>query len=106
MAGQISKNPSNHGAMLVGVVAGRNKTVASVAMGQQEFNPIYMGLGDRVIQSCHLLAAYYVTYFITSLKRKTRRGISGIRSFVSNYSYWPIYCFAFCLPLIQNPNST
>ena len=56
----------------------------------------------RVIQSCNLLAAYYITYFITYLKRKTRRrGISGIRSFVNNYSYWPTYCLASCLHLFR-----
>ena len=57
---------------------------------------------NRVIQICNLLAAYYVTYFITYLKRKTRRrGISGIRSFVDDYFYWPTYCLASCLCLFR-----
>src|SRR6202789_2369209 len=35
---------------------------------------------------------------ITYLKRKTKRkGISGIRGIINNYSYWPTYCLTSCL---------
>ncbi|KAH9965084.1 hypothetical protein BJV74DRAFT_738937, partial [Russula compacta] len=54
-ADEILKNPSNLGAMLVGVVAGSDNTVMSVAMGQQEFHPIYVGPGnvDNPTQQAH-----------------------------------------------------
>jgi Plavaka transposase len=34
------------GAMLVGIVAGSDKTVASVATGHQEYHPMYIGPGN------------------------------------------------------------
>jgi Plavaka transposase len=43
---EISWDPSTHGVMLVGIIAGSNKTVASVAMGHQEFHPVYVGPGN------------------------------------------------------------
>ncbi|KAF7436245.1 hypothetical protein PC9H_003074 [Pleurotus ostreatus] len=42
----ISRDDSTHGAMFVGVVAGSDKTVASVATGHQEFHPVYIGPGN------------------------------------------------------------
>src|ERR1700679_3752294 len=43
---------------------------------------------------------------ITYLKTKTKRkGISGMRGVVNDYSYWPTYCLTSCLSLFQNPNS-
>jgi hypothetical protein len=32
--------------MFVGVIAGSDKTVASIASGQQEFHPLYIGPGN------------------------------------------------------------
>ena len=43
---EISKDLSTHGAMFVSIVAGSDKTVASVATGQQEFHPVYIGPGN------------------------------------------------------------
>ncbi|KAF4581453.1 hypothetical protein EYR38_002781 [Pleurotus pulmonarius] len=42
----ISADESTHGTMFVGVVAGSDKTVASVATGHQEFHPVYVGSGN------------------------------------------------------------
>ena len=44
---EISWDLSTHGAMLVGIVAGSDKTVASVATGHQEFHPVYVGPGNH-----------------------------------------------------------
>ena len=43
---KISNDPSTHGAMFVSIVAGSDKTVASVATGHQEFHPVYIGPGN------------------------------------------------------------
>ena len=43
---KISKDPSTHGAMLISIIAGSDKTVASVATGHQEFHPLYIGPGN------------------------------------------------------------
>jgi Plavaka transposase len=43
---EISWDLSTHGAMLVGIVVGSDKTVASVATGHQEFHPVYVGPGN------------------------------------------------------------
>lgn len=43
---EISKDPNTHGAMLISVVSGSDKTVASVATGQQEFHPLYISPGN------------------------------------------------------------
>jgi hypothetical protein len=60
----------------------------------------------RVVQSCHLLATYHVTYFTTYLIRRTRRrAISGIMNFVDAYSQAPTYCLCLSGCLFGNPNS-
>src|ERR1700731_3574097 len=43
---EVSKDPSTHGAMLISIVAGSDKTVASVATGHQEFHPLYISPGN------------------------------------------------------------
>ncbi len=54
-------------------------------------------VGNRVIQSCHLLANYCGTYFPTySIMKSRRSAISGIMNFVDNYSYCPTYRVTFC----------
>jgi hypothetical protein len=61
---------------------------------------------NRVVQSCHLLATYHVTYFTTYLIRRTRRrAISGIMNFVDAYSQAPTYCLCLSGRLFGNPNS-
>jgi hypothetical protein len=60
----------------------------------------------RVVQSCHLLATYHVTYFTTYLIRRTRRrAISGIMNFIDAYSQAPTYCLCLSGRLFGNPNS-
>ena len=41
----IAHNPSTHGAMLVPVIAGSDKTTVSVATGHQEYHPVYISPG-------------------------------------------------------------
>ena len=41
----IARNPSTHGAMLVLVIAGSDKTTVSVATGHQEYHPVYISPG-------------------------------------------------------------
>jgi hypothetical protein len=61
---------------------------------------------NRVVQSCHLLATYHVTYFTTYLIRRTRRrAISGIMNFIDAYSQAPTYCLCLSGRLFGNPNS-
>ena len=43
---EIGKDPDTHGAMLVPVDLGSDKTTASVATGQNEFYPLYMSPGN------------------------------------------------------------
>ena len=42
----ISEDPNTHGAMLISVVSGSDKTVASIATGHQEFHPLYISPGN------------------------------------------------------------
>jgi hypothetical protein len=46
LAGQKSKDPLTHGAMLVSIVVRSNKTVAFITSGHQEFHPVYVGPGN------------------------------------------------------------
>lgn len=41
----ITHDPSTHGAMLVPVIAGSDKTTVSVATGHQEYHPVYISPG-------------------------------------------------------------
>jgi hypothetical protein len=43
---EISEDPNTHGAMLVSIVSGSDKTVTSVATGNQAFHPLYIGPGN------------------------------------------------------------
>jgi hypothetical protein len=43
---EIANDPANHGSMLVDVIGGSDKTIASVASGQQEFHPVYVSPGN------------------------------------------------------------
>ncbi|GBE88358.1 hypothetical protein SCP_1301730 [Sparassis crispa] len=42
----ISKDPDTHGAAFVPIVLGSDKTTVSVATGQNEYYPLYMGIGN------------------------------------------------------------
>ncbi|KAF8261700.1 hypothetical protein EI94DRAFT_1469313, partial [Lactarius quietus] len=45
-ADEISKEPLNHGAMFVPVVAGSDMTTVSVVTGHQEYHPVYVSAGN------------------------------------------------------------
>ena len=42
----IAQNPETHGAMLVPLVLGSDKTTVSVATGQNEYYPLYLSIGN------------------------------------------------------------
>ena len=42
----ISEDPSTHGAMVVPIILGSDKTTVSVATGQNEYWPLYLSLGN------------------------------------------------------------
>jgi Plavaka transposase len=46
MQNTISEDPRTHGAMLVPIVAGSDKTTVSVATGHQEYHPVYISPGN------------------------------------------------------------
>lgn len=43
---KIAKDINTHGAMLVPIVSGLDKTTVSAATGQQEFHPFYVSAGN------------------------------------------------------------
>ena len=43
---KIAEDPRTHGAMLVPVILGADKTTVSVATGHQEYHPVYMSVGN------------------------------------------------------------
>ncbi|KAH9162301.1 hypothetical protein EDB89DRAFT_2079825 [Lactarius sanguifluus] len=45
-ANTISNNPETHGAMLVPIILGSDKTTVSVATGHNEYYPVYMSIGN------------------------------------------------------------
>ena len=45
-ADMIAKDPQTHGAMLVPVILGSDKTTVLVATGQNEYYPLYLSLGN------------------------------------------------------------
>ncbi|OJT10478.1 hypothetical protein TRAPUB_13008, partial [Trametes pubescens] len=45
-ADKISEDPATHGAMLIPIILGADKTTVSVTTGNQEFHPLYMSLGN------------------------------------------------------------
>lgn len=42
----IAQDPRTHGTMLVPVILGSDKTTISVAIGQTEFYPLYLSIGN------------------------------------------------------------
>ena len=42
----IAEDPLTHGAMLIPVVSGSDKTTVSVATGHQEYHPVYASPGN------------------------------------------------------------
>jgi hypothetical protein len=42
----IARDPQMHGSMLVPVILGSNKTMVSVATGQNEYYPLYASIGN------------------------------------------------------------
>lgn len=46
MKDRILQDPGTHGAMLVPIIGGADKTTVSVQTGNQEFHPAYMSLGN------------------------------------------------------------
>lgn len=42
----IAKDPETHGAMFAPVILGSDKTTVSVATGQNEYYPLYAGIGN------------------------------------------------------------
>ena len=42
----IANNPDTHGAMLVPLILGSDKTTVSVATGQNEYYPLYLSIGN------------------------------------------------------------
>jgi hypothetical protein len=42
----IAQNPETHGAMLVPLILGSDKTTVSVATGQNEYYPLYLSIGN------------------------------------------------------------
>lgn len=43
---KISSDFTTHGAMLVPVILGSDKTTVSVATGHQEYHPVYVSIGN------------------------------------------------------------
>lgn len=41
-----AENPGNHGAMLVPIILGSDKTTVSVATGNNEYYPLYASIGS------------------------------------------------------------
>ena len=46
MQDEIGKKPSSHGATLVPIILGSDKTTVSIATGQNEYWPIYISIGN------------------------------------------------------------
>ncbi|KDQ56151.1 hypothetical protein JAAARDRAFT_195354 [Jaapia argillacea MUCL 33604] len=45
-ADTIAEDPNTHGAMLVPIILGADKTTVSVGTGNQEFHPVYLSVGN------------------------------------------------------------
>ena len=43
---KISQDPTTHGAMLVPIILGSDKTTVSVATGHNEYYPLYVSIGS------------------------------------------------------------
>lgn len=42
----ISEDPETHGSAFIPIILGSDKTTVSVATGQNEYYPLYMGIGN------------------------------------------------------------
>jgi len=42
----LAKDPAMHGAMLVPIVLGSDKTTVSIATGQNDYYPLYLSIGN------------------------------------------------------------
>lgn len=51
----IAKDPSTHGSMFVPIILGSDKTTVLVAMGQNEYYPIYIsnGIINNTVHHAH-----------------------------------------------------
>ena len=45
-ADSIAQDPNTHGAMVIPLILGSNKTTVSVATGQNEYYPLYLSIGN------------------------------------------------------------
>jgi hypothetical protein len=71
----ITEDPSTHGAMLVPVFSGSDKTTVSVATGHQEYHPIYASTGNisNTARRGHGNAVVPVTFLPILKSRLCRR---------------------------------
>jgi hypothetical protein len=49
---RLSHDEDNHGAMLVTVILGADKTTVSIATGHTEYHPVYLSLGNLDNSMC------------------------------------------------------
>ena len=114
----IAQDPGTHGAMLVPLILGSNKTTVSVATGQTEFYPLYMSIGNvrNKIQRTHRnavvllgflaipksrcqISPIYLSQLIISQRTSnipiTKNSITSAGNFFT--SLWPAYSAAFNL---------
>ncbi|KAG2143115.1 hypothetical protein BD769DRAFT_1625697 [Suillus cothurnatus] len=52
-ADEIAKDPATHGSTFVPVILGSDKTTVSVAMGQNDYYPLYASIGNVHNNICH-----------------------------------------------------
>ena len=43
---EAAKDPTTHGAMLIPIILGSDKTIASMGTGHVEYYPLYMSIGN------------------------------------------------------------
>ena len=60
----IAEDPETHGAMFAPVILGSDKTTVSVATGQNEYYPLYAGIGNAQnhVRRAHHNALALVAY--------------------------------------------
>jgi hypothetical protein len=56
MKDKIAEDPNTHGAMLVPIILGSDKTTVSVATGHNEYYPLYASIGSIHNKSSELNA--------------------------------------------------
>ncbi|THH12620.1 hypothetical protein EW146_g7529 [Bondarzewia mesenterica] len=79
-ANEIAKDPVTHGAMLVPIILGSDKTTVSVATGQTEYYPLYISNGNihNNVRRAHRNAVSLVRFLAIP---KTDREYSGNATF-------------------------